>query len=173
MKDLISASFSIVAACLALLTLIPAALFAYWAIDRKMPIRHVTGRFVTWESLNPPIARIQWSGERSRLCLGQTMSWVYADSPINLPATALPHKDSVTSSGDGPGTALHMYPPPRPARYVSAPGAMARRSLRRAAGYPSAADAWAVISSYPTSRSSPVSTSAAVRTFSLSAICST
>jgi hypothetical protein len=112
MRDLISASFTIAAAILALLTLIPAALMGYWAVDRKMPIRHITGRFVAWESLNPPIARIQWSGERNRLCLGQTASWVFSDAPINLPATALPHKDAVTNDGKGPVKWMESIPIP-------------------------------------------------------------
>jgi hypothetical protein len=112
MRELISASFHIAAAVLALMTLIPAALMMYWAVDRKMPIRHITGRFVAWESLNPAVARIQWSGERSRLCLGQTKSWVHTESPINLPATALPHKDSVTNSGDGPVRWMESIPIP-------------------------------------------------------------
>lgn len=112
MRELISASFHIAAAVLVLMTLIPATLFAYWAVDRKMPLKYLTGRFVTWESLNPPIARIQWSGERNRLCLGQTTRWVFADSPISLPSTTLPHKDAVTNTGDGPVKWMESIPIP-------------------------------------------------------------
>lgn len=112
MKELISASFSIVAAVLALLTLIPAALFAYWAVDRKFPVKHIVGRFVQWENLDPPIARIQWSGERSRLCLGQTTNWIFSDKAIDLPSTALPHRDSVVSKGDGPVKWMESIPIP-------------------------------------------------------------
>lgn len=112
MRDLIAASFSIAAACLALLTLIPAALLAYWAVDRKMPLRHVTGRFVVWESLNPAVARIQWSGERHRLCLGQTTSWIFADQPINLPSTSLPHKDALTHDVAGAVKWMESIPIP-------------------------------------------------------------
>lgn len=102
MKDLIAASFHIAAFALAALTLIPAFLFAYWAIDRTFPVYHVMGRFVMWESLDPPVVKIQWSGERRRLCLGQTTSWIFSDKAIDLPAVALPHRDSVSNEGSGP-----------------------------------------------------------------------
>jgi hypothetical protein len=115
MRDLIAASFSISAACLALLIMIPAALMCYWAMDRKMPLQHVTGRFIMWESLNPAVARIQWSGQRNRLCLGQTTSWIFVDQPISLPPASLPHRDAIEHDRDGAVRWMESIPIPEDA----------------------------------------------------------
>ncbi len=101
MRDMIAASFSIAAFCLAILTLIPAALIVYWAVDRTPPIRHLMGQFIQWESLNPPIVKIKWMAERSRLCLGETTSWIFAEKAMDLPSSALPHRDAINKDGSG------------------------------------------------------------------------
>jgi len=112
MRNLIAASFSIAAISLAILTLIPAALISYWAMDREMPIRHLMGQFVQWESLDPPIAKIQWTAERRRLCLGQTTSWIFSNKAMDLPSSALPHDDAVAMPVDGPVSWAESIPIP-------------------------------------------------------------
>lgn len=112
MRNLFAASFHIVAFILALITLIPAVLFAYWAVDRTLPVYHIMGQFVMWESLDPPVVKVQWSGERRRLCLGQTTSWIFSDKAIDLPAAVLPHRDAVNSDGTGPVKWMESIPIP-------------------------------------------------------------
>lgn len=87
-------SFSFLAFCLACMTLIPAMMLGYWAVDRELPIHHVMGKFVKWESTAPYIAIIQWSAHRNRLCFGQTTSWVFSGRAIDLPPGTLPHKNA-------------------------------------------------------------------------------
>jgi hypothetical protein len=102
MRNFVTASFTLLTCFLAILCLLPAALIGYWAIDRKMPIQHVMGQFIKWESINPHIVVIQWSAQRNRLCLGQTVSWIYAGRPIDLPPVILPHREAAATGGKGP-----------------------------------------------------------------------
>lgn len=100
MKPLIS-SFSFLSFSLACVALIPAMMLGYWAIDRKLPIEHLTGQFVKWESITPHIVIIQWSAHRNRLCFGQTTSTVFAGKEIDLPSGPLPHKNAAQQIGPG------------------------------------------------------------------------
>lgn len=82
--------FHVIAFVLTLAATVPAAAILVWSLDRSPPVNNLSGRFDRWDSVDPPVALITWTGDRERICPGKAFRWIFADKPFNLHTDDLP-----------------------------------------------------------------------------------
>jgi hypothetical protein len=120
-REIITATFTVLAVTLGMLVVIPAAVIAVWLTDRNYPVDHVQGRFAGWESTSPPVARIRWAGSRNRICLGLATGWIFSDKVVTIPPKTLPPPDAHESVGKGQVVWIESTPIPPEAMETAEP----------------------------------------------------
>lgn len=100
-REVITATFTIMAISLGMSTIIPAGVIIYWSMDRGYPMDLVQGRFEGWENISPPIVKIRWTGSRERMCPGKSEGLVFTDTVFPLPERILPQSNLQANIGKG------------------------------------------------------------------------
>ncbi len=118
-REIIATAFHVFALILTIVALVPAIAIGIWAVDREPPVSNLLGRFDRWDSINPPVALITWTGSRHRICGGTAFRWVFSDRPYNLNEVPLPPAGAAAQVGKGPDVWTVSVPIPREALETS------------------------------------------------------